>query len=950
VSSHVTPRSTGLVFALAFSICLFVFGASTATAAPPVVTIDPPGATTYTTAQVSGTVDPGAAETYYSFEYSKDPVTEGWSEFTFAGPIAAGAGVTSVATELTGLEPGTTYEVRLAAENFEEFVEVFSPEPNPTFTTTIPTAPTVESTFSSEVSFDQAGLGARINPDGADTKYFFEYGTDPSYGAQSPAAPVDIGSGGQPRAAATTVTGLQPQTTYHFRVVATNAVNTTFGPDRTFTTSAAGVGPTGLPDGRAYEQVTPVEKGGQDGVFFDGTSQATLLSPQVSATGEQASYFSFGSFSGANVANPFYLATRGGAEWSSQAIIPPQSTVGAVFTLCAPQYSAYSPDLARGVLEDGFNPFGGCGADSPPLVPGEPRGVQNLFLRDNVAGTYQLINVTPAGVTPSGAAFQGASPDLRHVVFDEAAPLTPDATAGDMLYEWSAGAVSLVGAIPVGPATTCSGSECVAAEGAKLGGANFSEVAQVDGAVSADGARIFFNANGNLYLREGATTTQVDVSQGPGPSGGGKYMTATPGGSVLFTDPNQLTGNASPAGEDLYRYDAATGQLTDLTPDAADPGGAAVQGLVGASEDGSRVYFVANGVLTTTPSSQGVTATEGGCIKTFGADEAHCNLYLWQGGTTTFIGALIGTDREVWDGASRSRVSADGSVLAFGSIESLTGYDNADLASGEPDSEVFLYDAGTNGLACVSCRPSGARPIGRSAISASKFRPRNSEPGGGPSSNTFSLQRNLTAGGRRLFFDSNDALVPADTNRRQDVYEFEAQGTGSCAGATAPGTGGCVYLISSGRDESGSYFYDAGSNGDNVFFLTRSQLVGQDTDTLQDLYDARVGGGLAGQNPAPAAAPCAGESCRGSAGEAKAPPVAPVGSSSGAGGGNVNGTCASAARRHRLLGQAKQLRRRAKHAADGKAAAKLKKQAARLAKAAKQSPKSCKRGNQGGSK
>src|SRR5262249_28467137 len=186
-----------------------------------------------------------------------------------------------------------------------------------------------------------------------------------------------------------------------------------------------------------------------------------------------------GAFAGGAVATPFSLGTGGGTAWPGGAITPPQSTVGALFTLCAPQYSAYSPDLARGVLEDGFNPFGGCGADSPPLVPDEPRGVQNLFLRDNAAGTYQLINLTPAGVPPAGAAFQGASRDLRHVVFDEAAPLTPDAGSGDMLYEWSAGAVRLVGKIPVGPATSCSGSECVAVEGAKLGGTNFSEVALV---------------------------------------------------------------------------------------------------------------------------------------------------------------------------------------------------------------------------------------------------------------------------------------------------------------------------------------------------------------------------------------------------------------------------------------------------------------------------------------
>ena len=46
-----------------------------------------------------------------------------------------------------------------------------------------------------------------------------------------------------------------------------------------------------------------------------------------------------------------------------------------------------------------------------------------------------------------------------------------------------------------------------------------------------------------------------------------------------------------------------------------------------------------------------------------------------------------------------------------------------------------------------------------------------------------------------------------------------------------------------------------------MFFFTRQALVGQDEDELVDLYDARVGGGIAAQNPPPPAAPCLGEAC-----------------------------------------------------------------------------------------
>ena len=87
-----------------------------------------------------------------------------------------------------------------------------------------------------------------------------------------------------------------------------------------------------------------------------------------------------------------------------------------------------------------------------------------------------------------------------------------------------------------------------------------------------------------------------------------------------------------------------------------------------------------------------------------------------------------------------------------------------------------------------------------------------------------------------------------------DVYQWEAPNTGSCTTA-APGYSplneGCIYLISTGKSPFPSFFADASESGDDVFFFTRQGLVGQDTDELQDVYDARVGGGLASQNPPP---------------------------------------------------------------------------------------------------
>jgi len=125
--------------------------------------------------------------------------------------------------------------------------------------------------------------------------------------------------------------------------------------------------------------------------------------------------------------------------------------------------------------------------------------------------------------------------------------------------------------------------------------------------------------------------------------------------------------------------------------------------------------------------------------------------------------------------------------------------------------------------------------------------------------------RNLSADGSRLFFTSRDALLPGDTNGRYDVYEWEADGSGGCH--SSADNGGCLYLISSGRGASNSYFADASPSGNDAFFSTGDRLVGSDQDDYADLYDARVGGGFP-EPPPPA--PCEGESCRGEGSHAPA--------------------------------------------------------------------------------
>ena len=169
-----------------------------------------------------------------------------------------------------------------------------------------------------------------------------------------------------------------------------------------------------------------------------------------------------------------------------------------------------------------------------------------------------------------------------------------------------------------------------------------------------------------------------------------------------------------------------------------------------------------------------------------------------------------------------ARVTPDGTHLAFDSRVSLTGYDNTIKAGDEmpitvnPEppmkkvtsacSEIYIYDATTKHHETARrVLPTGEQP-----------------PRKGRSSETVAscMPHNFSEDGSRFFFETPEALVPGDTNAHQDVYEYE---------------NGRPYLISGGTDSSDSYFLDASPDGNDVFFLTRQQLVPADQDELFDV-------------------------------------------------------------------------------------------------------------------
>jgi hypothetical protein len=782
---------------------------------------------------------------------------------------------------------------------------------------TVASSSSVDSSSVVNVTSTSAKLLAQVNPNYFDTHFHFEYVDATSFQASGfasatsvPRPDGDLAAGAVDQTAVAVVGGLQPETTYYYRVVATNAqspVGGTLGPEGTFTTYAGPRTTTetcpnaqvrteqpygqALPDCRAYELVTPVEKGdgalpamaGGAGTFYEPPNPyGANYGFQASASGDGMAFSVQIPFPGARAGTlDNYLAARGAGGWSAQSITPPQAE--SPFSNNWPSVNAYSADLSKAAFVDGGGiDMPASGQDSPPLVAGEPAQMQNLFLRDDATSTYQLTNLTPIGVAPAAAGFEGASADFSHVLFASRARLTPEVPSSNSrfrnLFEWHDGTVSLVGQVPTPPATSCGGNgpACsVPAEGAALGAGsgNESEPGFVN-AVSADGSMIFFNdadselpeEDGQLYVRENGTrTVEISASQktnGSGPGGSDpegpripRYWSASKDGSrAFFTSCEQLTNDSTAnssetnkscsrgyigsSGNDLYQYDTATETLSDLTVDRhGDPAGSDVKAVLGVSADGSYVYFVANGVLAS-------GAALGNCSGE--QKEGECNLYVAHDGVTAFI-ARIDT-AELWPRyASATRVSADGTRLAFETQRSLTGYDNRDAVTGKLDSEVYIYDATSNQLTCVSCNPSGARPLGSSTLRAIE----NPASGGDLASNFEYLPRNLSEDGERLFFDSSDALVQGDVNGKEDVYEYED---------------GAVHLISSGTSSEASTFLDASPSGNDVFFEAYSQLVRQDLDQKPDIYDARVDGGFA-EEPATA---CTGTGCQGAP---SAPPV-----------------------------------------------------------------------------
>lgn len=627
-----------------------------------------------------------------------------------------------------------------------------------------------------------------------------------------------------------------------------------------------------LPDCRAYEMVSPLNKNGGDigGIGEVNTGGVVEANP----AGTAITYASLASFAtepeprhktqpaGAPAVSQ-YLATDADNGWSTENISPAISSPNTTNSRGGP-YRAFTPMLNEGLLTRNLTPA----AFEEGSLGGGPAGYSNYYIHSLTTNNYQALITTPPPGPPSAArpVIEGdaATPDLRHILFTSSAVLTPNATEGRNLYEWNNGKIE---AINIPPNPTLPG-ETITEQPITLGSETVTGERQPgfqSNVMSNDGKRVFWSSGETLYTREGigtpqAKTVQLDASLG----GGGEFLIASSDGSKAFL--------STFSNRDLYRYNVENNELSDLIP-VAHRGEAGVLGVVGASEDGSYLYFVATRALTP-PAAQGQPKPT----------EGQPNLYLYHEGSgltyvttissgdeTQELTPLVAHDWSAEFAHRTTRVSADGRHLVFMSEASLTGYDNTGrncvpepsgtLYTAGNCEEVFEYEAGAPSPVCVSCNPSGEPPLGPSSIpGGTDYTLRNAMY----QSRALSDEAPTSDGaedGVRVFFNSNDALSPSDSNEKQDVYEWESQNTGTCVQPA-----GCIGLISGGTSSESSSFVDASANGDNVFFITRQQLTPGDTDQEVDLYDASVGGGF---TTAPALA-CTGTGCQGLPGT---PPV-----------------------------------------------------------------------------
>jgi hypothetical protein len=849
-------------------------------------------------ATLEGTVNPeGSTVTECLFEYGTSE--EYGQSAPCGGTVGGGTTPVAVNAKLTGLKGGTTYHYRIFARNGNGAVA--GEDANLKTLTT----PTIDSAEAIEVTATSAKLTAKINPHGIDAKYRFEYGTTTAYGMSIPIPDQDIGSGTTPVTVSQTVEGLQANTEYHFRVLVNNTIT---GEDHTFaflseegskgcSNEALRSGLSArLPDCRGYEMVTPPNKN----AALIGALFPSNVAPQISSDGSRLTVPSIQCFEN----SPSCVATRlgrggqvyeftsGGEGWQTNPLAPPVSAL--------PTSSWWS--------------FGAQAGTYLLSAPTGPQGQDEYYMR-RADGSLEEIGPFAEAEEAAANPHRLTAPTLvsnaspAAVVFETLHPVWSfDHTESNAnsLYEYIGAGHSqpdLVG-VSGGAGSTDLISAC---------GTSISMESQARGAaygtLSADGRIALFTAArcpaggtgtnvgvevpaAELYERiDGARTVQLSKAT-PSNCTTSDCQNSAPGDAVLegasndtsrvlFTSTQQLSDEASEdrhggdeslhcartspsaSGCNLYLSecpahceDEAQRKLIDVSAGAQNSGGPKVQGTVALSPDGTHVYFVAKGTLTSVANAQGQKAQLGANnLYLYERGEAHAN------GQLSFVATLSPRDSVNWktiglQGLGTANTTPDGRYLVFASHRGLT----RNAKAGDGPTQIYRFDAQGGQMARISHGRAGFGDdgnAGREDANASIVNAYDAfELGAGPARSNPTMSDD----GRYVFFQSPVGLTPRALDEvktggiepgggeelARNIYEWEAVGNEGCNEPQ-----GCVSLISDGKDKTESGKVEAftpellgtDATGEDVFFATADELTAKDTDTQRDYYDARIGGG-----------------------------------------------------------------------------------------------------------
>jgi hypothetical protein len=771
---------------------------------------DPATAVEPTSAKLNGSWTGNGEDTEYHFDWGTTPA---YGQVTPTVDQGSAPGPTPVSFDLSGLTPITSYHFRIVATNNTGT----SYGEDRSFTTP-PNAPLVK-TWVTDVHADTGVLNASINPGGGNTVYHFEIGPTVAYGTSLPAVEPSVGSGLEYVDVNTVARGLSAGTTYHYRIVATNAQDTVEGPDRTFTTfpfislledscpnalvrkqTSAAL----LPDCRAFELASAADQGGYD-VESDLVPGQSPLAGYPAASGPSRVLYSvhFGAIPGTdhptNLGLDPYVATRGEDGWTTEYVgVPANSAPGAE--------PFGSPLLGADATLTSFA-FGGPTICDPCFSNGStgiPIRVAGGALIQGMAGSLPVANPEPAGQID-----RAFSADGSHFLFGSTQKFEPDGNSGEVsIYDrdLATGVTRVVSKTPGGATMTGAG------------------IAELD--VSDDGSRVLIgqltgtDAEGNayyhLYMNVGGSNSTIDLT--PTASAGALYNGMSPDGSrVLLTTRDGLPGDGDTSA-DLYRADVGTANATltrvstgtEGTGDGnlcAPPGDwntpaggpncdvVPVAGGGGVAGDGTAYFFSPEKL-------------DGAANGTAGQP----NMYVARPGSAPrFVATLEVGNPVISDGVSAAatrdtadfQVSRNGAFAVFHSELPLTGYDN------NGHSEIYRYAAAGDELDCASCAPTGVRATGDATLARHGS--------------------SLTVDGR-VFFTSLEPLAPRDLNGKLDAYEWEK---------------GKVDLVSTGSSQFDSGLLSVSDDGVDAYIFTHEVLAPQDKNgTLMKVYDAREKGGF----------------------------------------------------------------------------------------------------------